>query len=141
MRSTKLWLENHSPLVADVRFCNVLSSHYSENTTKTNMKIHKNDNVKIIAGKDKGKTGKVLRTFPSDDKVIVQGMNIQKRHAKAKKDTKQGGGVVDISAPIHVSNVQLLDPKTSKPTRISIVKDETTKKNIRVAKKSGTKLK
>ena len=105
------------------------------------MKIHKNDNVKIIAGKDKGKTGKVLRTFPSDDKVIVQGMNIQKRHAKAKKDTKQGGGVVDISAPIHVSNVQLLDPKTSKPTRISIVKDETTKKNIRVAKKSGTKLK
>lgn len=105
------------------------------------MKIHKNDNVKIITGKDKGKTGKVLRAIPSEDMVIVQGMNVQKRHTKAKKDTKQGGGIVDISAPIHVSNVQLIDSKTNKPTRIGIVKDETTKKNVRVAKKSGTKLK
>lgn len=105
------------------------------------MKIHKNDNVKIIAGKDKGKTGKVLRAIPSEGKVIVQGMNVQKRHTKAKKNTKQGGGVVDISAPIHISNVQVLDPKINKPTRIGIVKDVATKKNVRVAKKSGTKLK
>lgn len=105
------------------------------------MKIHKNDNVMVIAGKDKGKTGKVLRTFPSLEKVIVDGVNIQKHHNKTKKDTKQGGGIVEVAAPIHVSNVQIIDPKTNKPTRISIVKDEVTKKNVRVTKKSGTKLK
>ena len=105
------------------------------------MKIHKDDNVKIIAGKDKGKTGKVLRTIPARSLVIVQGMNTQKRHQKTKKDTKQGGGVIDVFAPIHVSNVQLVDPKENKPTRIGIKKDEATGKNVRVAKKSGTTLK
>jgi len=95
----------------------------------------------VIAGKDKGKTGKVLRAMPREDKVIVEGMNIQKRHQKTKKNTKQGGGVVEVSAPIHVSNVQLIDPKTDKKTRVSVVKDEASKKNVRVAKKSGTKLK
>ncbi len=105
------------------------------------MKIHKDDKVMIIAGKDKGKTGKVLRALPREDMVIVEGMNIQKRHQKTKKNTKQGGGLVDVSAPIHVSNVQLIDPKTSKPTRVGVVKDDAGKKNVRVAKKSGTKLK
>jgi large subunit ribosomal protein L24 len=105
------------------------------------MKIHKNDKVKVIAGKDKGKTGKVLRTFPREQKVIVEGMNVQKHHQKAKKDTKQGGGIVEVSAPIHISNVQLLDPKDNKPTRVGVRKDETTKKNIRYAKKSDTVLK
>lgn len=95
----------------------------------------------VIAGKDKGKTGKVLRTLPSLEKVIVQGVNIQKHHEKTKKDTKQGGGIVEVAAPIHVSNVQLVDPKTNKPTRIGIVMDEASKKNVRVTKKSGTKLK
>jgi large subunit ribosomal protein L24 len=105
------------------------------------MKRHKNDNVMIITGKDKGKTGKVLRTFPSLDKVIVEGVNIQKHHNKTKKDTKQGGGIVEVSAPIHVSNVQIIDPKTNKPTRVGKMQDEVTKKNVRVTKKSGTKLK
>ena len=105
------------------------------------MRIHKDDKVIVIAGKDKGKTGKVLRTLPSEEKVIVEGVNIQKRHSKSKKDTKQGGGIVDVSAPVHVSNVQLVDPKTSKPTRVSVERDEKTKKNVRVAKKSGTTLK
>ena len=105
------------------------------------MKIHKNDNVIIIAGKDKGKTGKILRTLPSEDKVLVQGVNVQKHHKKSKGDTKQGGGIVDVSAPVHVSNVQIVDPKTNKPTRIKIERDEVSKKNIRVTKKSGTKLK
>ncbi len=104
------------------------------------MKIHKNDNVIIIAGKDKGKTGKVLRAFPRLQAVIVEGVNIQKHHKKTKKDTKQGGGIVEVSAPINVSNVQLVDPKTNKKTRIGVVKDEATKKNVRIAKKSGTKL-
>jgi large subunit ribosomal protein L24 len=105
-----------------------------------NMKIKKNDNVMIMTGKDKGKTGKVLRAIPATDQVIVEGANVKKRHKKTNKNTKQGGGVVDVSAPIHVSNVQVVDPKTKKPTRIGIEKDETTKKNIRVTKKSGSKL-
>lgn len=105
------------------------------------MKIHKNDTVKILAGKDKGKTGKVLRALPREESVIVQGMNIQKRHQKTKKDTKQGGGIVDVSAPIHVSNVQLVDPKTNTPTRVGVTRDATTGKNVRVAKKSETVLK
>lgn len=105
------------------------------------MKIHKGDNVLIIAGKDKGKTGTVLKAFPREHMVIVQGVNIKKRHEKTKKDTKQGGGIVDVSAPIHISNVQLVDPKTGKPTRIGIKKDDSTKKNVRVAKKSDTVLK
>lgn len=105
------------------------------------MKIHKNDNVIIIAGKDKGKTGKVLRALPSEEKVIVQGVNIQKHHKKTKKDTKQGGGIVEVSAPIHVSNVQLVDPKTGKKTRVGVTKDDAGKKNVRVTKQSSTKLK
>ncbi len=105
------------------------------------MKIHKDDNVIVISGKDKGKTGKVLRTLPSEEMVIIQDVNVQKHHKKTKGDTKQGGGIVEVSAPVHVSNVQIIDPKTKKPTRISIVKDEVTKKNVRVTKQSGTKLK
>ena len=93
----------------------------------------------MLAGKDKGKTGKVLRAFPRTSQVIVEGMNIQKRHQKTKRDTKQGGGIVPVSAPIHVSNVQILDPKENKPTRVGIVREG--KKNVRVAKRSGAKLK
>jgi len=105
------------------------------------MKIQKNDTVIVIAGKDKGKTGKVVHALPSQQKVVVQGVNIQKHHEKMKKNTKQGGGIVEVSAPIHVSNVQLVDPKTNKPTRVGMSVDEATKKRVRVAKKSGTKLK
>ncbi len=105
------------------------------------MKIHKNDKVIVIAGKDKGKTGKVLKALPRENKVIVDGINIQKHHKKSGTNTKQGGGIVDVFAPIHVSNVQLIDPKTNKQTRVGIKRDESTNKNVRFAKKSGTKLK
>jgi large subunit ribosomal protein L24 len=105
------------------------------------MKIHKGDNVLVIAGKDRGKTGKVVRALPRVDRVIVEGVNMQKRHRKPKTNTKQGGGIVDVTAPIHVSNVQLVDPKTNKPTRIGIVRDATTNKPTRVAKKSGISVK
>ncbi len=104
------------------------------------MKIHKGDMVRVMAGKDAGKTGKVLRAFPALERVIVEGVNMQKRHEKVKKSTKQGGGIVAVAAPVHVSNVQLVDPKTGKPTRIGITVDEKTGKHVRVAKKSGTKL-
>lgn len=97
--------------------------------------------MQIIAGKDRGKTGKVLHAFPQIDRVIVEGVNIQKRHEKANKNTKQGSGIVEVAAPVHVSNVQLVDPKTGKPTRVGVKYDEAKKKNVRVAKKSGTVLK
>jgi len=105
------------------------------------MKIHKGDNVIVIAGKDKGKTGKVARAFPRTSQVVIEGVNMQKRHRKAGKNEKQGGGIVELAAPVHVSNVQLVDPKTNKPTRVGVTKDEKGKKNVRVAKKSGTQLK
>jgi len=105
------------------------------------MKIHKGDNVQVIAGKDKGKTGKVVRALPETHQVILEGVNMQKHHKKAGKNEKQGGGIVEVAAPVHVSNVQLLDPKTSKPTRVGVTFDETKKKNVRIAKASGTVLK
>jgi large subunit ribosomal protein L24 len=79
------------------------------------MKIKKNDTVHIIAGKDRGKQGKVLRAFPELNTVLVDGVNIQKRHIKKKKSTAQGMGIVERPAPVHVSNVQIVDPKTGKP--------------------------
>jgi large subunit ribosomal protein L24 len=105
------------------------------------MKIKKGDNVIVIAGKDKGKTGKVVRALPEFSQVIVEGVNMHKRHLKAKKNTKQGGGIVDITAPVHISNVQIVDPKTNKPTRIGIKIDAVKGTHVRIAKKSGTILK
>jgi len=104
------------------------------------MKIHKGDNVMVMTGKDRGKTGKVLRALPRDGHVVVEGVNIKKRHRKTDRNTRQGGGIVDVAAPVHVSNVQLLDPKTNKPTRVGVSVNEHGKR-IRVAKKSGTTLK
>lgn len=95
----------------------------------------------VIAGKDKGKTGKVVRTLPALEQVIVEGVNMQKRHEKAKRNTKQGAGIIEVAAPVHVSNVQCIDPKTSKPTRVGVRFDESKKKNVRYAKKSDTVLK
>jgi large subunit ribosomal protein L24 len=98
------------------------------------MKIRKNDNVIILKGKNRGKQGKVLEVFPKIDKVIVEGMNIAKKRIKARMTGKKGQ-LVEVSMPIHVSNVSLIDPKTKKPTRVSfkIEKD----KKVRVSKKSG----
>jgi len=72
------------------------------------MKIKVNDNVKILAGKDKGKTGKVLKTFKNECKVVVEGINISKRHTKPRT-TNDKGGIFDIEMPIHVSNVKLIE--------------------------------
>ena len=101
------------------------------------MKIRKGDTVKVIAGKDKGKSGKVLRAYPKISSVIVEGVNIKKRH---KRPTKSGqhGQIVDKTMPVHISNVQLLDPKTNKLTRIGH-KDVKGKK-VRVTVKNGTEL-
>ena len=90
------------------------------------MKIRKDDQVKVISGKDRGKTGTVLRTDPERQRVYVQGANIQKRHQKPQQlqDTQRTsqieGGVIEVEGPIHVSNVQLLDPSTGDPTRVTL---------------------
>ncbi len=102
------------------------------------MKIKKDDNVIVIAGKDKGKTGKVLRAFPREDKVIVAGTNVRKVHKRGGK-TNQKGQVVEKAFPMHVSNVSLVDPKSGKATRIAF--DMKGDKKVRVAKKSGTTIK
>jgi len=98
------------------------------------MKIKKGDNVIIIAGKDKGKTGKVLTAFPKDERVLVEGMNIKKRHQRPTRQN-QHGQVVEKAFPLHVSNVAIVDPKTNKATRIGY-KIEGGKK-VRFARKSG----
>ncbi len=104
------------------------------------MKIHKNDNVMIITGNDRGKTGKVLKVYPSDFKVIVEGINIRKRHTKPTQKNPQGG-ILEKEAPIHVSNVMIIDPKNNTPTRIGaqIILDDKTKKKkrMRVSRVSG----
>ena len=107
------------------------------------MKVRKDDMVKVISGKDRGKTGRVLRTEPQRERVFVEGMNIQKRHQRPRslRDTQRSqdiGGVIEVEGPIHVSNVQLLDPKTGDPSRVAITHKDG--KRIRVAKKSGTEI-
>lgn len=101
------------------------------------MKIKKGDSVSVIAGKDKGKSGKVLKTFKDDNKVLVEGANISKKHKKPTK-SGQSGQIIEREMPIHVSNVSLVDPKTGKPTKISIEREGG--KIKRIAKKSGTPL-
>jgi large subunit ribosomal protein L24 len=104
------------------------------------MKIRKNDSVMVIAGNSRGKTGKVLKVYPEKLRVIVEGVNIMKRHTRPSQKNAQGG-IVQREAPIHVSNVMLLDPKQNQPTRVgtAVVKDETTgkKRRMRVAKATG----
>ena len=102
------------------------------------MKIHKGDNVIAVAGKDKGKKGKVVRVLPDAAKVVVEGLNVVKKHQKSTK--REGkGGIIEKSMPIDVSNVMIADPKTGKPTRIGYKIEGDTK--VRVAKKSGVVIK
>ena len=99
------------------------------------MKIKKNDNIIVLAGKDKDKTGNVLRVFPSKNQVLVEGVNKKKKNQRATK-SGQKGQIIEKEFPVHVSNVALLDPKTKKATRIG--KKEIKGKMLRVTKKSGT---
>ncbi|MFS8630688.1 MAG: 50S ribosomal protein L24 [Bacillales bacterium] len=98
------------------------------------MHVKKGDKVMVITGKDKGKTGVILAAFPKKQRVIVEGINIVKKHTKPSPANPQGG-IIDIEAPIHVSNVMPLDPKTGEPTRVGYkIVDG---KKVRYAKKSG----
>jgi large subunit ribosomal protein L24 len=98
------------------------------------MNIKKGDNVIVLKGKDAGKKGKILSVLVKENKVLVEGLNMKKRHVKAKSKTEKGQ-TVEVAYPIARSNVSLLDPKSNKPTRLGtkIVAG----KKVRVAKKSG----
>lgn len=92
------------------------------------------DKVRVISGKDKGKEGTVTKTLNDKDRVIVEGINMIKKHQKASQNSPQGG-IIDTEAPIHVSNVMLLDPSNNEPTRVGFRVEDGRK--VRFAKKSG----
>ena len=102
------------------------------------MKVHKGDTVLVVSGKDKGAKGKVLQAFPTRNKILVEGVNRIKKHTAVSRNERgaQSGGIVTQEAPIHVSNVMVVD-SDGKPTRISYRKDDETGKNVRIAKTNG----
>jgi large subunit ribosomal protein L24 len=100
----------------------------------TKLKIKKGDRVKVITGGSKGKVGDVLRVLPKEQRVVVSGVNMIKRHTKPSR-TEQGG-IIEREAAIHVSNVALLDPKTDKPTKVGFKFLEDGRK-VRIARASG----
>ena len=100
------------------------------------MKIKKGDKVVVLTGRDKGKTGEVIKALPRESKVIVQGVNVAKRHTRPSQTS--AGGIVEKEKPIHVSNVAAIDPKDNKATRIGFKKvgDE----KVRIARRSGEQI-
>jgi large subunit ribosomal protein L24 len=107
-------------------------------------KIRRGDTVAVIAGKDAGKQGKVLRVDPRRSRLFVEGLNMVKRHQRPRslKDTQRGGkvgGVIEKEGPIHISNVMVMDPRENKPTRVRVERSAEGKRE-RVAVRSGQKL-
>ncbi|MFT8872717.1 MAG: 50S ribosomal protein L24 [Sporolactobacillus sp.] len=98
------------------------------------MHVKKGDKVQVISGKDRGKQGVILAAYPAKERVLVEGINIVKKHSKPSQAAPQGG-IIEREAPIHVSNVMLVDPKTGEPTRVG--HQVIDGKKVRVAKKSG----
>ena len=98
------------------------------------LKIKKGDTIIVITGKDKGKTGEVTKVLVQENKVIVSGINMAKRHTKPSQES--AGGIISKEMPIQISNVAYVDPKTNKPTRLGVKIDKNGRK-VRVAKKSG----
>jgi len=98
-------------------------------------KIKKDDEVIVLAGRDKGKRGKVIRVIPANDRVIVEGIHMVKRHQRADQSNPQGG-IIEKESSIHVSNLANVDPKSGEPTRVGVKVLEDGRK-VRVAKKSG----
>ena len=96
-------------------------------------KIKKGDTVVVLAGKDKGRTGEVVQVLPKDDRAVVRGVNLVRRHQK--QSASQEGGIITKEAPIHLSNIAIADPKDGKATRVGFeVRDG---KKVRIAKRSG----
>lgn len=101
------------------------------------MHVKKGDKVKVLTGKDRGKEGVILQSYPKKDRVLVEGVNMVKVHAQPSQENPQGG-ILNVEAPIHVSNVLPIDPKSGEPTRVGYeVRDG---KKVRIARKSGEPL-
>jgi large subunit ribosomal protein L24 len=103
-------------------------------------KIRREDEVIVISGKDKGKTGRVMRVDPGKDRVYIEGLNIIKRHTRPSQAPggNQAGGVIEREGPIHISNVMLIDPKDKKRTRVGISRENG--ERSRVSRRTGQKL-
>ena len=99
------------------------------------LRVRTDDEVVVISGKDRGKTGRVLQVDPVKQRVFVDGLNIVKRHQRPTPGTNQPGGVIEKPGPIHISNVALVDPKDGKPTRTRV--EERDGKRVRVGVRSG----
>jgi large subunit ribosomal protein L24 len=108
---------------------------HARKVERVRMPVTRGDTVRVMRGEDKGREGKVLRVFPKTGRVTVEGINIVKRHRKART-AEEKSGIIDMPAPIHHSNVMLLDPKSDKPTRVKRrIDDDGTKE--RISAKSG----
>jgi len=107
---------------------------------RTSLKIRSGDDVIVIGGKDRGKTGRVLRVEPAKQRLYVEGLNMIKRHQKPTAlNPNAQAGVIEREGPIHVSNVALVDPKDKKPTRVGVTRDAEGKR-VRVTRRSGTQI-
>ena len=102
------------------------------------MRIKKGDTVKVLSGNDKGKTGEVLEIIPKTEKIVVKGVNVRKKHVKARKQGEESG-IISVECPIHSSKVNVVCPKCNKATRVGYLIENDTK--VRVCKKCGAKLK
>ncbi|MCP4741700.1 MAG: 50S ribosomal protein L24 [Actinomycetales bacterium] len=115
--------------------------------------IHKGDTVQVISGKDRGLTGKVIEVYPDSDRVIVEGVNRIKKHTRVGQNARgaKTGGIVTTEAPVHVSNVMVVDPEDGRPTRIGYRKEKVEKRrpdgstyeserNVRISKRTGKDL-
>jgi large subunit ribosomal protein L24 len=102
------------------------------------LKVRRDDQVLVISGKDRGKTGRVLRVDPKSERVYVEGLNIVKRHQRPRPGSTDPGGVIEKEGAIHVSNVMLLDPQDNKPTRVGIAREDG--KRFRVSRRTGKRL-
>ena len=105
------------------------------------MRIRKGDLVQVVAGKDKGATGKVLQSFPDDERVLVEGVNRITKHVRDPRRQRgaQSGGLVVQEAPLHVSNVMLVDPEDQRPTRVGVRRDESGRP-VRYSRRTGKEL-
>ncbi|MEA2178424.1 MAG: large subunit ribosomal protein [Solirubrobacteraceae bacterium] len=99
------------------------------------LRVRTDDEVVVISGKDKGKTGRVVDVDPAKQRVFVEGLNIVKRHQRPRPGTNEAGGVIEKPGPIHISNVALVDPKDGKPTRTRV--EERDGRRVRVGVRSG----
>lgn len=98
--------------------------------------IRNGDEVVVRSGKERGKTGEVIKVLPEKDSVLVEGLNVVQKHQQQQRQD-QPGGILEMEAPIHVSNVQLICPDTGEPTRVGRTYDENRERWVRVSKKSG----